>query len=64
MKVEDCKGCIIYSTDYKCYFIYKDMVCPCTTCLVKVMCNKNCKEFNKHKEDLTIKKSKEIWNKK
>jgi len=46
---EGCEGCGIYTTDHECmlkpYYIDKQgnkIVCPCSTCLIKMICNKPC----------------------
>ena len=56
MKVEDCKGCVIYHMRNRntimsgCPWFHEGMICPCTTCLVKVMCNRDCKKFAEYKK--------------
>ena len=41
----ECKGCI--EADI-CHIIEKcSYQCPCTECLIKVMCNEPCKKFEK-----------------
>ena len=52
MSDEKCKGCITdhYETGtHHCYWDYynKDGTCPCSNCLVKMMCNEACDEFEK-----------------
>jgi hypothetical protein len=47
---DTCKGCITHDdelADYKCYWDShnKDGSCPCSKCLVKVMCNVACDVF-------------------
>jgi hypothetical protein len=50
---EYCKGCLVKCTYYSNYragikprkTIKKIMECPCTTCLVKVVCKTGCEEY-------------------
>jgi hypothetical protein len=57
---EYCKGCKVYNS--KCYFISHNgsiskelgidvdeyiMKCPCMECVIKVMCDTECKEYSK-----------------
>ncbi len=48
-----CEGCKIYSYesgDVRCEYIdhNKDASCPCTTCVVKVMCSEECIKFKSY----------------
>lgn len=48
--IEDCEGCIIdppYYT-YTCTWFYKNEVCPCSICLIKVMCGTKCDLFESY----------------
>lgn len=49
---ENCKGCLTYSTsDAKhCSSDNSNGKCPCTTCVIKVMCNDACETFNVFRE--------------
>lgn len=44
MKIEDCDGCLIYKDlpDGTCRWFRKELTCPCSICLVKVMCTGSC----------------------
>ncbi len=55
MKMEDCEGCIIYNTWNSmsvCPWFHEGMICPCSICLVKVMCNRDCKNFGEYKRSI------------
>jgi len=67
-KHKKCTGCIPEKGDLKCIFrgllaTYREaeglLECPCFECLVKVTCNKQCKErivyFKNNIEDLMVK---------
>ena len=48
-----CEGCLIKCTHYAAYtteLISKEIItkCPCGMCLVKMVCNTGCDEFNKY----------------
>lgn len=46
MNKEDCKGCIVYERDLRfCSWFHKDLICPCSICLVKAMCEDMCEEI-------------------
>ena len=43
-----CKGCILYDgLEYICVVkpSYKDIECPCKTCLIKGVCHESCEKF-------------------
>lgn len=44
MKKEDCEGCHVYKylPDENCRWFREDSTCPCSICLVKVMCTDSC----------------------
>lgn len=46
---QDCRGCVSYiHTNDSCFYSTSDpayRICPCSICIVKVMCTKACKEF-------------------
>jgi hypothetical protein len=53
---EHCKSCLTYN-EYsdKCGILIASELnlkgdCPCTNCLIKVMCNKGCDDYNNFKE--------------
>ena len=42
-----CKGCRIYSSKYKTSCVdNSDGDCPCSECIIKVMCRKACLEYD------------------
>jgi len=46
--MSDCEGCIEYNKEIKsCYMLIKKLEpeCPCRNCIIKVMCHKECHEF-------------------
>ncbi len=45
----DCKGCYSKSRNNICVRMhhYKNGICPCVTCLIKVMCMEACDEYRK-----------------
>jgi len=54
-----CKGCTLYGTCYAAYVLNVDLKkCPCSICLVKMMCNQRCIEFMDFRlikcEDITL----------
>jgi hypothetical protein len=53
--MESCEGCLIKCTHYAAYtaeLISKAVIikCPCSICLIKMVCNKGCDEFNAYIE--------------
>jgi len=50
LKDDQCKGCLSNRHDDPCGFSddSDSGSCPCTTCLVKVMCNYVCDELSKY----------------
>ena len=68
MKVEDCHGCMV-DPSYICVWFNKDEVCPCSICLVKIMCRTSCDLFARyrvkiHDFKVTLKKERERNGKK
>ncbi len=49
-----CKGCTMYENDTHCIIIEnkKDGKCPCKNCLVKVVCEYSCEEYDEYIENL------------
>ena len=48
-----CKGCVMAEYIYsyvECVWFSKTLICPCSTCLVKVMCNDTCDLLEAHTE--------------
>jgi hypothetical protein len=52
MEKKDCFGCSLYDTSNECCHLFKDTVyeqtledCPCTSCLVKELCENECNRF-------------------
>ncbi len=60
IKLEDgCRGCNLYGVCYAAYTLNIDLEkCPCSTCLVKMMCKQRCNEFMEFRqldfEDITL----------
>ncbi len=60
MKEEDCVGCSTYehnnikSRRVKCAWFNEKLICPCPTCLIKMMCRTECDLLIRHKEDAEI----------
>ena len=60
---KECEGCLsrcIYYNRYQAEIspkttIIKIRACPCTTCLVKVVCNKGCEEYSKFSQRIKLK---------
>ena len=53
MNIKDCEGCVMSVNVYhyvKCIWFHKNLICPCSTCLVKVMCNDTCDLLEEHTE--------------
>jgi hypothetical protein len=47
MNKKDCKGCML-NPAYTCVWFNKNEVCPCSICLVKIMCGIKCDLFVKY----------------
>ena len=45
----DCMGCDAINKRHLCIGDYDDLfdICPCRNCIVKMMCNEACEEYNK-----------------
>jgi len=57
MKINDCKGCNLYKVCYAIHVLrVSNKGCPCTICLVKMMCNQRCNEFMKFRLQYKSKK--------
>ncbi len=54
LKKEICKGCLSARNFGTCFFIEYDIEdkCPCTECLIKVMCRESCAKRFKIKEKI------------
>lgn len=55
MKKKDCEGCkkrAILGSENVCFFYNdKNLICPCSICLVKIMCTTNiCDLFEEHRK--------------
>jgi len=55
-----CKGCKTYNQMMNCSFlpvIYKntdrELICPCSICLIKMMCSKGCREMHVYTVTMT-----------
>lgn len=46
MNIEDCEGC--HTEHDECLWFSKNLICPCSTCLVKVMCTNSCELLDNH----------------
>lgn len=48
---KSCEGCIVLEDSGQCYMINlgREKDCPCRICLIKVMCNTTCKEYDEYK---------------
>jgi hypothetical protein len=46
---DSCKGCFMYEHAIECKYVDKFLaeLCPCRECLVKIMCEMSCEDFNK-----------------
>ena len=47
MDINDCKGCNLYKA---CYVFKDNSKCPCSVCLIKMICKQDCAEFTKFRE--------------
>lgn len=47
----ECKGCIIDNA-CKLLVVFNNIYCPCSTCLVKMMCKADCPDFLKYKRKI------------
>jgi hypothetical protein len=45
MDSKDCKGCSYRATAIQC-FKTEDTDCPCAVCIVKMMCDRSCDEWD------------------
>jgi hypothetical protein len=46
---EECKGCTILDEAYSCLWFHEDISqCPCSVCLIKVICRRPCDLLDKH----------------
>ena len=48
MNKEDCKGCRTNSNTGNCIWLTESLVCPCASCLIKVMCINKCDLLQDH----------------
>jgi len=52
-----CRGCKLFKKcDIKFYLNDIELHCPCSVCLVKGICNRDCKDFQLFKKKASIKK--------
>jgi hypothetical protein len=51
MKVEDCEGCIDNKIE-GCIWFEKSLTCPCSICLIKIMCLVPCDLLKKHIDEV------------
>jgi hypothetical protein len=61
---DNCKGCKTYNLNHnKCYYqIYnKSVKCPCSTCLIKGICDTPCEEFHIAERKFNEKSRIEVW---
>jgi len=62
--MDGCKGCKTYNINgQKCYYkiYYKSIDCPCSTCLIKGICDTPCEEFQIAERKSNEKSSIEVW---
>ena len=52
MKKKDCDGCLVNKNNRLghdgCKWLNTEIACPCSKCLIKVMCSNTCDLFYKH----------------
>ncbi len=48
MVAEDCKGCLNSYHKGGCRWFNLKLSCPCSTCLIKMMCDIPCDTFDKY----------------
>lgn len=48
MKIEDCEGCKTRVNTGECIWFNESLVCPCASCLIKVMCSSRCDLLRDH----------------
>lgn len=51
MKIEDCEGCTIIEYS-ECSWFSETLICPCSICLVKVVCTDACDLLIDHSKRL------------
>lgn len=47
MKRKDCEGCVIIDKN-NCSWFEESLTCPCSICLIKVMCTHTCDLLIRH----------------
>ncbi len=46
MNINDCKGCLVYEKNIYCTIKKSPTImCPCTNCIVKMICNIPCSDY-------------------
>jgi hypothetical protein len=50
MKRKDCEGCETISYGDLCPYFDKNLMCPCSICLVKSMCIDSCDLLEEHRK--------------
>jgi hypothetical protein len=56
--IKDCEGCAATRLTSGCPWFSETLICPCSICLIKVMCKVGCDLFWKHATE--IRRLKEI----
>lgn len=48
MITDNCEGCYTHITNgnLTCRYVVNDGTCPCSICIIKVMCHDGCKDFD------------------
>ncbi len=54
MKREDCEGCATLANG-ACPYFDENLVCPCSICLIKVMCDHMCSSFKIYRSNTLVK---------
>ncbi len=55
MKKEDCEGCLTPDKDEEdnCIWYNKELICPCSICIIKVVCLTYCDPMKKYIDSAT-----------
>jgi hypothetical protein len=50
MKKKDCEGCLTLDEEVEgdCPWYNEDLICPCSICLIKVMCSTYCNQMKEY----------------
>ena len=60
---DECEGCVMFRKYKSCDVIKsgREKGCPCRLCLVKIMCNTACKEYEKYISKIHTWPKKEVF---